>query len=330
MFKRFQHSLILFLIPITFFISGTPASSQCGVPPDRIDVTTYDGHELEVLFYSHGSLNILSDDGFSISISPAQGGIGNTRFSIVNSGWPHDWGTGILEISTGWGTQPLLDGEFDSSILPESYRVLWDRLRATCGDLLANEEFYEKASGLGKDTVGELLLNIEQMRDGHYTASINTTAHMVQYFMGTRYDVDGLARGFRLSGPLNLNILTTSPFESEEPDLLVSMMGNLPEDRWHLVIDPGAEIATIEWDGNSPGIDQSEIAWEQSLADIRDCLIFFKNNMPLLEEYDAGWHLDELDFMLDRCLLATETYEIIPVAPEAAPEEDIVTEGGDE
>jgi len=284
-------------------------------PPVPIYITTHDGIALSVTFVAfdaEGYLDIESEN-FSISINLGQSD--NASFTINNTDSSNNWGPGVIEITNGWGSPPE-DEVVDVSILPDQHRGLWERLRITCGELLEIQEFWDLFLDFDEDQINSLKSDMELMRDGYFSPDYTDWLVMTQYIVKGWGD-GRVARGYRLEGPIELNVFTPSPWGDENPEIEIRMLSMSPQGDWRIHIDPVTEVCGITWSGcYGEDRDPTEEDWPDMIDQIRSGLEFYNRRVPALIEGGVIDENDELGLLIEKSLYGLSTFPFEAVDPD--------------
>jgi len=306
---------IVMIVCCSVLLLPSPAPAQdCGVPDETTTITTSSGAELEIGHQiesgwgsSPNSVSIMGD-GFCVYMSWPPDCLELLTISINNSDSSWSYGEGIISLEHGFNYVQNNETEFDSSAWPPEYRELWAKAESMCGELLECGEFWDMLDELDEDAIEEIRGYMGLMRDGVCDAYTWEQLFSVQPTLRALVPDNRLARGYYLDGPVDITVLTPSPYGDENPEVVIMTYGAGSEDRWCVDIDSVDEICRISWMTVDPVHPLTEEDWRPRLAEIRSQLETYHRLLPSLVEYGIVEPDGDFALLIEKGIAGLATY----------------------
>jgi hypothetical protein len=309
------------LIPIAMivcsvvFLLPSPASAQyCGMPTETTTITTSSGTELEIDHRVEGgwgscpnSVTVVGD-GFCVYMSWPPDCLELLTIDISNGDSSWSYGQGVISLEHSFNYIQNNKAEFDSSAWPPEYRELWAKAESVCGELLECPEFWDMLDELDKDAIEELRGYMGLMRDGVCDAYTWEQLFSIQPTLRALVPDNRLARGYYIDGPVDMTILTPSPYGDENPEIVIMTYGTDSEDRWSVDIDPVEEVCTVSWMTVDPVQPVTEEDWRPWLAELRSLLGTYHRLLPSLVEHGVVEPDGDLVLLIEKSIAGLAAY----------------------
>jgi hypothetical protein len=241
---------------------------------------------------------------------------------VVNGNDPFKFGKNYIQLSSYQSGSEEPTAIVDLKSLPYNYRDLWDGMRATIGQVIEKDEFWQ-LMGAEKDKAS-LKSQLEALRDGYIAPTAYQDIFNIVYNIRekwTDYPTLGVSRGYTLVGIDQIEISTSSSYDNPKPIIQVSLSEQGHLNNWTLDINPDTKICTLSIMGRDMAKEVTEDQWKSVVKRMIENLQFFQDQMPVLIDSGIIKPGDELANFLTLALEGMANYpvEFVPYVPAVAP-----------
>ncbi len=316
--KKREMLIIIFTFAVlSCLLSGAPAFAQYW--DDEVEttaITTSDGTILELSIEEGGWMTRssnsigLAGDGFYFSIRYTPDWIEGLSIEINNSDTSWAYGEGIIGLDYMYWYDVPENNRVDMGSIPPEYAELWETCMETCSQLLESDDYWAIIEEEDKANVSTIQEYMRLMADGYCAPSSFDQFLSVSYTVNDFYSEGEYARGYSCDGPVDLYVLTTSPYGTSEPQLIVPLHGADLQTRWVVYIDPDAGLCTLKQPYGRDTVEPTAEEIDEIVNEIRSGLEFYYQLVPHLLEYNALDENDDLDFLLMKALEGLDTWQV--------------------
>lgn len=235
------------------------------------------------------------------------------QFYIHDSDSRRDWGQGVISMSG----RSVSDRIVDLSFMPPEYLSVWENLRFLCGELNDSNEFWELVDSASDEDgwVSKLEDGLILMRDGSYNPHSESTRFEISFSINHGdFSQTDPGRLYKLRGEKFISIMTASPYNDPEPEIVLKVMGAGYGDIWTINFKPDEQICELAQ--SEPYLKMYPVdndGWVQIIGEILDQLNLFRRHIPDLAEDGLIIYDDDLLLLINQAIEGLTTYEQVVV-----------------